>query len=135
MPRVHDDLTTRRVLAMDRIDGEPIEALAGAGVAQARRDAVGRTLERLVFRELFEFRFMQTDPNFANYLIEPDGGSHRAARSRLGARASTRSSASATRASCARRSRATGARSAPRPSRSATCAENEREDRARGSRI
>ncbi|MDD1633296.1 MAG: AarF/ABC1/UbiB kinase family protein [Methylococcaceae bacterium] len=72
VPRVHDDLSTRRVLAMDRIDGEPIEALTGAGVAQSRRDAVGRTLERLVFRELFEFHFMQTDPNFANYLIEPE---------------------------------------------------------------
>jgi predicted unusual protein kinase regulating ubiquinone biosynthesis (AarF/ABC1/UbiB family) len=72
VPRVHDDLSTRRVLAMDRIYGEPIEVLSGAGVAQARRDAVGRTLERLVFRELFEFHFMQTDPNFANYLIEPE---------------------------------------------------------------
>jgi predicted unusual protein kinase regulating ubiquinone biosynthesis (AarF/ABC1/UbiB family) len=71
VPRVHDDLTTRRVLAMDRVIGEPIDALGAPGVPQARRDAVGRALERLVFRELFEFRFMQTDPNFANYLIEP----------------------------------------------------------------
>jgi hypothetical protein len=38
----------------------------------SRRDAVGAALERLVFRELFEFRFMQTDPNLANYLLEPD---------------------------------------------------------------
>jgi predicted unusual protein kinase regulating ubiquinone biosynthesis (AarF/ABC1/UbiB family) len=71
VPRVHDDLTTRRVLAMDYVAGDPIDSLASPGVAQRRRDAVGRTLERLVFRELFEFRFMQTDPNFANYLIEP----------------------------------------------------------------
>jgi predicted unusual protein kinase regulating ubiquinone biosynthesis (AarF/ABC1/UbiB family) len=40
-------------------------------VPQARRDAAGLTLERLVFRELFEFHFMQTDPNFANYFVEP----------------------------------------------------------------
>jgi predicted unusual protein kinase regulating ubiquinone biosynthesis (AarF/ABC1/UbiB family) len=72
VPRVHDDLSTRRVLAMDRVYGEPIESLAGAGVAQQRRDAVGHALERLVFRELFEFHFMQTDPNFANYLLSPD---------------------------------------------------------------
>ncbi|MDJ0865287.1 MAG: AarF/ABC1/UbiB kinase family protein [Myxococcota bacterium] len=71
VPGVHDDLTTRRVLAMDRVSGEPIESLGARGVAQARRDAVGARLERLVFRELFEFRFMQTDPNFANYLVEP----------------------------------------------------------------
>ena len=31
-------------------------------------------LERLLFRELFEFRVMQTDPNFANYLYQPASG-------------------------------------------------------------
>lgn len=71
VPGVHDDLTTRRILAMDFAPGDPIESLAQAGVPQARRDAAGRTLERLVLRELFEFRFMQTDPNFANYFLEP----------------------------------------------------------------
>ena len=39
-----------------------------------RRDAVGTLLERLLFRELFEFRVMQTDPNFANYLYQPASG-------------------------------------------------------------
>ena len=73
VPRAHRDLTTRRVLAMDFVAGEPVDVLAAPGAAQARRDAVGTALERLVFRELFEFRFMQTDPNFANYLLEPDG--------------------------------------------------------------
>jgi predicted unusual protein kinase regulating ubiquinone biosynthesis (AarF/ABC1/UbiB family) len=73
VPRVHDDLTTRRVLAMDFARGLPIEDLAGAGVPQARRDAVGRELQRLMFREIFEFRFVQTDPNFANYLVAPEG--------------------------------------------------------------
>jgi predicted unusual protein kinase regulating ubiquinone biosynthesis (AarF/ABC1/UbiB family) len=71
VPGVHDDLTTRRVLAMDFVEGEPIETLGERGAPQARRDAAGAALERLVFRELFEFRYMQTDPNFANYLIEP----------------------------------------------------------------
>ena len=73
VPLAHRDLTTRRVLAMDFIAGQPVDVLGEPGAAQARRDAVGTALERLVFRELFEFRFMQTDPNFANYLLEPDG--------------------------------------------------------------
>ncbi len=71
VPRVDRTLTTRHVLAMDWIDGEPLEALASAAVPQARRNAVGRTLYELMFRELFEFRFMQTDPNFANYIYVP----------------------------------------------------------------
>ena len=72
VPRVHWDLTTQRIMAMDFMAGEPLEALASA--SQARRDAVGALLERLLFRELFEFRVMQTDPNFANYLWQPETG-------------------------------------------------------------
>lgn len=74
VPRTHPELTTRRILAMDFMEGEPIGTLAAPGVAQATRDAVGTVLERLMFRELFEFRTMQTDPNFANYLWQPDTG-------------------------------------------------------------
>ena len=74
VPRVHRDLTTARILAMDYMEGEPLETLAADGVPQATRDAIGTLLERLMFRELFEFRVMQTDPNFANYLWQPATG-------------------------------------------------------------
>lgn len=72
VPRVHADLTTERVLAMDYVHGEPLEALAA--VPQGLRDEIGAALERLVFRELFEFRAMQTDPHFGNYLWDPAAG-------------------------------------------------------------
>jgi predicted unusual protein kinase regulating ubiquinone biosynthesis (AarF/ABC1/UbiB family) len=72
VPRVHWDLTTPRVMAMDFVEGEPLDVLDDA--PQAWRDAVGSILERLLFRELFEFRVMQTDPNFANYLYQPATG-------------------------------------------------------------
>jgi len=72
VPRVHDDLTTKRVLAMDWAAGRPIEDLADPSTPQALRDAAGELLQRLLFRELFEFRFVQTDPNFANYLYDAE---------------------------------------------------------------
>jgi predicted unusual protein kinase regulating ubiquinone biosynthesis (AarF/ABC1/UbiB family) len=71
VPRIHRTLTTRRVLAMDWMDGDPLEGLASEAVPQATRNAIARTLQELMFRELFEFRFMQTDPNVANYLHLP----------------------------------------------------------------
>src|SRR5512139_215715 len=71
VPRVDRSLTTRHVLAMDWIEGEPLEGLASEVVPAARRNAVARTLQELMFRELFEFRFVQTDPNMANYLYLP----------------------------------------------------------------
>jgi predicted unusual protein kinase regulating ubiquinone biosynthesis (AarF/ABC1/UbiB family) len=71
VPRVHRDLSTRRVLATDRVPARPIEDLRSPEHGQTRRDRVGERLLQLVLRELFEFRFMQTDPNFGNYLFDP----------------------------------------------------------------
>ncbi|MEJ2513604.1 MAG: AarF/ABC1/UbiB kinase family protein [Gammaproteobacteria bacterium] len=71
VPRVHRDLSTRRILAMDWVEGEPLESLA-TDTPQERRDNIGRAIQDLTFRELYDFRFMQSDPNFANYLYLPD---------------------------------------------------------------
>ena len=73
VPAVHDDFTTRHVLAMDRLEGLPLEDLCGNDHSQQRRDQVGRALLELLLRELFEFRFSQTDPNIANYLWLEEG--------------------------------------------------------------
>jgi aarF domain-containing kinase len=72
VPHVHGDLTTTRILAMDFVKAAPLDA--AATMSQGRRNAIGTVLERLMFRELFEFRVMQTDPNFANYLYQPKSG-------------------------------------------------------------
>lgn len=71
VPTLEADLTTPRILAMTYLDGLPIESLETA--PQAARDTAARTLMALVLRELFEFGVMQTDPNFGNYRIQPDG--------------------------------------------------------------
>ncbi|MDD5335153.1 MAG: AarF/ABC1/UbiB kinase family protein [Rhodoferax sp.] len=65
LPKRHADLTTLSVLAMDYVAGVPIEALVDA--AQEERDRVMTLLFALLLREIFEFRLVQTDPNFANY--------------------------------------------------------------------
>jgi predicted unusual protein kinase regulating ubiquinone biosynthesis (AarF/ABC1/UbiB family) len=72
VPRVHRDLTTPRVMAMDFVEAAPLDVLAT--MPQGRRNAVGVQFERLLFRELFEFRVMQTDPNFANYRYQAQSG-------------------------------------------------------------
>jgi len=68
VPRLHDDLTTADVLAMDYIESVPVEALTDA--PQPLRDSVLTRLVALLLRELFEFGLMQTDPNFANYRFD-----------------------------------------------------------------
>ena len=69
VPRLHADLTTPHVLAMSFVGGVPIESMLHA--PQAERDRIVRLLVNLLFRELFEFGLMQTDPNFANYRYDP----------------------------------------------------------------
>lgn len=70
LPQVHDDLTTRNILAMSYVGGVPVEQLAHR--PQAERDRVMTLLLGLLFREIFEFRLVQTDPNFANYRYDRD---------------------------------------------------------------
>lgn len=69
LPTVRHDLSTHRILAMSFVQGQPIESLADA--PRETRDQALALLFELLFRELFEFRLVQTDPNFANYLYRP----------------------------------------------------------------
>ncbi|MBK6636523.1 MAG: AarF/ABC1/UbiB kinase family protein [Rhodocyclaceae bacterium] len=69
LPRVVEEFTRKNILAMSFIDGTPIEDQLSA--PQARRDRLGTLLFSLLVREMFEFRRVQTDPNFANYRYDP----------------------------------------------------------------
>ena len=71
-PAPHEDLSTRDVLAMDFIASAPIETLETAD--QAMRDQAATRLFSLLFREVFELRRIQSDPNPANYRVERETG-------------------------------------------------------------
>ncbi len=66
VPKIHTGSSSDAVLAMEFIDGSPIEQIEHYD--QSTRDFVMHSLLELLFRELFEFKMVQTDPNFANYL-------------------------------------------------------------------
>lgn len=72
LPAPVDDLVTPTVLPMDYLTGAPIETLSEE--SQALRDRASGALLELVMRELFEFGFMQTDPNFANFKWRHEDG-------------------------------------------------------------
>ncbi len=72
IPSVHASLTTANILAMDFVEGEPIESLLHQ--PQSVRDSVMALAFELLFKEMFEFRLVQTDPNFANFLFQLDTG-------------------------------------------------------------
>ncbi|MEM7358780.1 MAG: AarF/ABC1/UbiB kinase family protein [Pseudomonadota bacterium] len=70
VPWYYEQLSTDTVLAMEYLEGEPIESVED--LAQPERNQLMGNLLELVFKELFELRLMQTDPNFANYRYQRD---------------------------------------------------------------
>lgn len=70
VPKPVRDLTTRQVLAMEFVEGIPVSRLWQDGAPQADRDRAASQVIRVVLRELFEFGFMQSDPNFGNFLVD-----------------------------------------------------------------
>lgn len=65
VPEYYEELSTDKVLAMSYIESRPIEEMMDA--PQEMRSRIVRNLMSLTLRELFQFKLMQTDPNFANY--------------------------------------------------------------------
>ncbi|RBP53354.1 ABC1 kinase family protein [Arenicella xantha] len=65
VPKLYPELSTKQILAMEYVDGTPIETLGDIDPADV--DRLASKLFALTFRELFELRTMQTDANFANY--------------------------------------------------------------------
>jgi predicted unusual protein kinase regulating ubiquinone biosynthesis (AarF/ABC1/UbiB family) len=74
VPKVHRDLSSTRVLAMDFAAGIPVDQLTGQAFRQAERDRAATLLVRLLLRELFDFALVQTDPNYSNFLYQADTG-------------------------------------------------------------
>ncbi|KAI9812220.1 MAG: hypothetical protein M1826_002929 [Phylliscum demangeonii] len=57
----------REVLTMQRLDGVAVTKAVDR-LTQPERDWIGTQVMRLCLREMMEFRFMQTDPNWTNFL-------------------------------------------------------------------
>ena len=70
VPRVHRDLSTQRILAMDFADGVPVDRLAQSVYSREERDRAAALLTHLAMREVFDFGLVQSDPNFGNYLYQ-----------------------------------------------------------------
>jgi predicted unusual protein kinase regulating ubiquinone biosynthesis (AarF/ABC1/UbiB family) len=71
VPRVHTDLSTRRVLVSQYIEGERFEHVRRAD--EALRDRYGEIVFRFFFGLLYRGRIALGDPHPGNYLLRPDG--------------------------------------------------------------
>ncbi|KAJ2785314.1 hypothetical protein GGI15_001965 [Coemansia interrupta] len=66
VPRLVPQLSSKMVLTAEFMEGEHMKM--AQNLSQEVRDYIGTNIMRLCLQELFEFEFMQTDPNWANFL-------------------------------------------------------------------
>lgn len=72
VPKVFHELTTQQMLVTEYVRGIPIDQISRPefGVSLEYRQYVAEQLMTLTLTELFDWRFMQTDPNFSNFIFD-----------------------------------------------------------------
>ena len=68
VPDVVPGLSTAQVLTSEFMPGGTIDKVSNVSVAE--RNRIGRAILYLTMQELFVWRFMQTDPNWGNFLYD-----------------------------------------------------------------
>lgn len=73
IPHVHPELTTTNIITMTRMEGTEIMKLP-PNTSQKVKDFISENIMRLCLEEIATFQFMQTDPNWANFLYNEKTG-------------------------------------------------------------
>ncbi|XP_003474314.2 atypical kinase COQ8A, mitochondrial [Cavia porcellus] len=69
VPEIVDELCSPHVLTTELVSGFPLDQ--AEGLSQEVRNEICYNILVLCLRELFEFHFMQTDPNWSNFFYDP----------------------------------------------------------------
>ena len=72
VPHVIGGASSRRVITSEMVHG--IAVAKAQSLSQAEKDWIGTNIIRLCLRELVDFKFMQTDPNWTNFLYNKQSG-------------------------------------------------------------
>ncbi|KAK5917466.1 hypothetical protein CgunFtcFv8_012354 [Champsocephalus gunnari] len=70
VPDVVPELSGSHVLTTALVPGFPLDQ--AVDLSQELRDQICEQILNLCLRELFEFRYMQTDPNWSNFFFDPE---------------------------------------------------------------
>lgn len=69
IPRPVPEFSSRRVLTMEAVDGYPLADILAPGVDQSLKDWVALKYFRVLWRQVFEFGILHTDPHPGNYMV------------------------------------------------------------------
>lgn len=71
VPRMYAELSTEKMIVSEMIYGLSIDKLLDNQIHAQIVNEVAERILKLCLREIFEFRFMQTDPNWSNFFYDP----------------------------------------------------------------
>ena len=71
-PEYHPELSSRRVLTMDWMDGEPFDVFADGPASQDHRNRIGQALWDFYAYQIHNLRHFHADPHPGNFLINGD---------------------------------------------------------------
>lgn len=72
VPRVYEELSSPHVLSMEYMHGDHIDRLPSSHDNQDVKNDIATRVMRLCLLEISRFHFMQTDPNWANFLLNTE---------------------------------------------------------------
>lgn len=67
LPKVYPEMTTKQILFSEFVNGEPFDKCID--LDQEQRNFIGYHMLRLCLNELFNYKYMQTDPNWSNFFF------------------------------------------------------------------
>ncbi|XP_071759810.1 atypical kinase COQ8A, mitochondrial [Centroberyx gerrardi] len=70
VPEVIEELSSSHVLTTELVSGFPLDQ--AESLTQELKNEICENILVLCLRELFEFRYMQTDPNWSNFFYDPN---------------------------------------------------------------
>lgn len=72
VPEVLNEFCTKKIIVTEYMEGLKADHSLIQSLSQQRRDQLGKNFLELYFKELFDWKFVQTDPHLGNYKIEID---------------------------------------------------------------
>ena len=65
-----EQLSTKQVFTTELVDGIPVDKCTD--LSTESRHHIGKLIMQLCLKEVFEFQYMQTDPNWSNFFYNSD---------------------------------------------------------------
>jgi predicted unusual protein kinase regulating ubiquinone biosynthesis (AarF/ABC1/UbiB family) len=77
IPHVYKEFSGEKTIVLDYLDGVSVREVESLALSQEQRNELGVSLLQLFFKEIIDWKLMQTDPNPANFFLVKAGDDYK----------------------------------------------------------